>query len=91
MKKRKEAQTEVAEISSSMFREIVSGYSTGAIHWCKRFRPEMVEELATIEDRVNELARKDDVEGVKEELARCRKHVKMMITAFKVKERGKTV
>ena len=90
-RQRKEAKTEVAEISSVMFREIVSRYSTGAIHWCKRFRPEMVKELAIIEERVNELARKGDVEGVKEELARCRKHVRKMITAFKVKESGKTV
>jgi len=90
-RQRGEAQIEVAEISSVTFREIVAGYSTGAIHWCKRFRPEMVKELAIIEERVNELARKGDAEGVKEELARCRKHVQMMITAFKVKESGKTV
>ena len=51
----------------------------------------MVKELATIQEQVKELARKGDIQGVKEELARCRKHVKMMITAFKVKERGKTV
>ena len=72
-----------------MLREIVLGYSTGAIHWCKRFRPEMVKELATIQEQVKELARKGDMEGVKEELARCRKHVQKMIVAFKVKIGGR--
>ncbi len=88
-RQRKGGETEVTEISSVMFREIVPGYSTGAIHWCKRFRPEMVKELAAIQEQVKELARKGDMEGVKEELARCRKHVQKMIMAFKVKDRRK--
>jgi len=86
-RRRKEASAEVsAEVSAlvnATLSEVLEGYTSGAMQWCQRFRPDLANGLATIEAYVNELAKSGDVEGVREALARYRKHLDEMVRVFK--------
>ncbi len=69
--------------------EVLAGYTSGAMQWCQRFRPDLVNGLATIETYVNDLSQAGDVEGVKEALSRYRAQVETMVKVFKARS-GKT-
>ena len=63
--------------------EALVGYTSGAMQWCQRFRPHLIDGLATIEAYVNEVAQSGDVEGAKEALARYRAQVETMVRTFR--------
>ena len=87
MRKRKgvfpEVSAEVSALVNTTLSEVLVGYTSGAMQWCQRFRPDLVNGLATIEAYVNELAKSGNVEGVREALARYRKHLDEMVRVFK--------
>ena len=92
-RRRKEASAEVsAEVSAlvnATLSEVLEGYTSGAMQWCQRFRPDLVNGLATIETYVNDLSQAGDVEGVKEALSRYRAQVETMVKVSKARS-GKT-
>jgi len=78
-----EVPADVSALITTTLSKVLDGYTSGAMQWCQRFRPDLVNGLATIEAYVNELAKSGDVEGVREALARYRKHLDEMVRVFK--------
>jgi len=78
-----EVPADASALITTTLSEVLAGYTSGAMQWCQRFRPDLVNGLATIEAYVNELAKSGDVEGVREALARYRKHLDEMVRVFK--------
>ncbi len=68
---------EVSALVNTTLSEVLEGYTSGAIQWCQRFRPDLANGLATIEAYVNELAQSGDVEDVREALAKYRGSISM--------------
>lgn len=66
--------------------EINEGWTAGAIEWFKRFHPEKLKELATIEGEINGMVMEGDVEGLKGALGGYRKHVEAMVELFKTEK-----
>ena len=93
MRKRKgvfpEVSAEVSALVNTTLSEVLVGYTSGAMQWCQRFRPDLVNGLATIETYVNDLSQAGDEEGVKEALSRYRAQVETMVKVFKARS-GKT-
>ncbi len=84
-----EVSVDVCALIDTTLSEVLAGYTSGAMQWCQRFRPDLVNGLATIEAYVNELAQSGDVEDVREALTRYRAHIEVMVRAFKT-ESAKT-
>jgi len=84
-----EVPADVSALITTTLSKVLDGYTSGAMQWCQRFRPDLVNGLATIETYVNDLSQAGDVEGVKEALSRYRAQVETMVKVFKVRS-GKT-
>jgi hypothetical protein len=84
-----EVPADVSALINTTLSEVLEGYASGAMQWCQRFRPDLVNGLATIEAYVNELAQAGDAEGVRGALARYRRHLEEMVKVFKAGS-GKT-
>ena len=84
-----EVSAEVSALITTTLSETLAEYTSGAMQWCQRFRPDLVNGLATIETYVNDLSQAGDEEGVKEALSRYRAQVETMVKVFKARS-GKT-
>jgi hypothetical protein len=84
-----EVPADVSALITTTLSKVLDGYTSGAMQWCQRFRPDLVNGLATIETYVNDLSRAGDEEGVKEALSRYRAQVETMVKVFKARS-GKT-
>ena len=84
-----EVPADVSALITTTLSKVLDGYTSGAMQWCQRFRPDLVNGLATIETYVNDLSQAGDEEGVKEALSRYRVQVETMVKVFKARS-GKT-
>ncbi len=88
-RQRRGISAEVSALITTTLSEVLEGYTSGAMRWCQKFRPDLVNGLATIETYVNDLSQASDLEGVKEALSRYRAQVETMVKVFKARS-GKT-
>lgn len=70
----------------AMLTEIGEGWSAGVIEWVKRFHPEKLKELATIEGEINGMVSEGDIEKLREALTGYRKHFEAMVELFKTEK-----
>ena len=47
---------DISALITTTLSEVLEGYTSGAMQWCQRFRPDLVNGLATIETYVNDLS-----------------------------------
>ncbi len=78
-----EVPADVSALINTTLSEVLEGYASGTMQWCQRFRPDLVNGLATVEAYVNQLAQAGDAEGVRGALAGYRRHLEEMVKVFK--------